>query len=265
VSWVHPSWRDLVISELARDGELRRRFLARCGVDGAALALSSGGGADGDRVRPLLVEDADWDALGDGLCRACEEIDHASAVRLLTVLGQAVDGVEADALALVVLERLERRWHGCAVEVEVLEAWTEAAGRLPPPPTVAATWLELEPSEAPATPVELERFADWLRLAELLRVYDADLLDRFGFPRRFCRVLDTFAAARPDDEPPVERDLRADARMRLVRLDPPRAAAILSAEADELAPVVVQQFQLPAIDPLAPRFAVDRVLRDLVE
>jgi hypothetical protein len=265
VSWVHPSWRDLVIEELARDGELRRRFLAHCGVDGAALALSSGGGPAGERVRPLLTEDADWDALGDGLCRVCAEMDHLDAVRLLTVIGQAVDAVEAGALAALVLERLERRWNGHAVEVEVLEAWTEVARRLPPAPTLAATWLELEPAAAPATPVELERFADWLRLAELLRVHDDDLLERFGFPRRFSDVLDAFADARPAAEPPVERELRADARMRLVRLDPPRADQILRTEPDDVVPAVVQQFQMPAIDPLAPSFAIDRVLRDLVD
>ena len=54
VDWVHPSWRDLVIESLADDAAARRHFLARCGVDGAALALSGGGGAAGERERPLL-------------------------------------------------------------------------------------------------------------------------------------------------------------------------------------------------------------------
>lgn len=265
VTWVHPSWRDLVIEELSRDGELRRRFLRNCGVDGAALALSSGGGIDGDRLRPLLTEDADWDALGDGLHHLVEDLDQPEAVRLLSVLGQAVDGVEADALAAMVLEKLEKRWHGHPVEVEALEAWTFAAGKLPPSPTVAATWLELEPAAAPDTPVELERFADWLRLAELLRMRDGELLGRFGFPARFEEIFDAFASALPADEPPVERDLRRDARMRLRRLDPARAADIQTDDPSELPAVFVEQFQLPEIDPLAPRFAVDRVLRDLVE
>ena len=30
VSWVHPSWRDLVIESLAADPVERRRFLSRC-------------------------------------------------------------------------------------------------------------------------------------------------------------------------------------------------------------------------------------------
>ena len=266
VTWVHPSWRDLVISELARDDELRRRFLRHCGVDGAALALSSGGGRDGERVRPLLTEDADWDALGDNLHHACSELAPNEAVRLLGVLGEAIDGVEADALSAMVLERLEQRWRGCVVSVDALEAWTAAAGRLPPHATVAATWLELDPPGAPRTPVELERFADWLRLAELIAAWDRGLLDNFGFPDRCGDVLDAFIAEPALTEPPVERELRVDALARLARLDPSRADAAL-----ELVPVLdlsagsVSQFELPELRIPTGGFAVDRVLSDLLD
>jgi hypothetical protein len=267
VTWVHPSWRDLVISELARDGELRRRFLRHCGVDGAALALCSGGGSDGDRVLPLLVEDADWDALGDNLHHACSELGPADAVRLLSVLSEAIDGVEADALSAMVLERLEQRWRGHVVAVDALEAWTAAAGKLPPAPTVAATWLELDPPGAPRSPVELERFADWLRLAELVASHDRELLDSLGFPDRCGDVLDAFIAEPALTEPPVERELRVDALARLARLDPSRAD-----EALELVPVVDrsgaigQQVERPEVSSTGSGgFAVDRVLSDLLD
>jgi hypothetical protein len=259
VTWVHPSWRDLVIAELARDEELRRRFLKHCGVDGAALALSREGGIDGTRRRPLLCEDTDWDALGDGLHRLCDELDQGEAVRLLSILEG--DDDETRALTEHVLERIERRWDGRAVDVDALEAWTQAASGLPKTKTVAATWLELEPACAPATPVELERFADWLRLAELLHAYDGELLDRLGFPGRFRAVLDAFVDARPEDEPPLERELRNDARLRLLRLDPSRRIAI----ADPEPAVFLSQFEVPEVDPLAPSFAVDRVLGDLLD
>jgi hypothetical protein len=259
VTWVHPSWRDLVITELARDPALRRRFLKHCGVDGAALALSCGGGEKGERVRPLLCEDTDWDALGDGLHRLCDELDQRDAVRLLAVLEG--DDDETRALSAQVLERIERCWDGSAVDVEALEAWSQAARGLPGLKTVAATWLELEPACAPATPVELERFADWLRLAELLRAYDGDLLEQLGFPGRFQAILDAFVEQLPDGEPPLERELRHDARLRLLRLDPARAIAILEPEPEP----DIGRYDIPAIDPLAPSFAVDRVLRDLVD
>src|SRR6185437_13150817 len=65
VAWVHPTWRDLVIERLAADAELRHRFLGRCGPHGVVLALSTGGGARGERRLPLLRDDKDWDAVGD--------------------------------------------------------------------------------------------------------------------------------------------------------------------------------------------------------
>jgi hypothetical protein len=261
VDWVHPSWRDLVIDQLASDPVLRRRFLARCGVDGAALALSSAGGFNGDRARPLLAEDADWDALGDGLHHLCDEFDRFGAVRLLRVLADAQDGAELQALTALVLCRIERRFSSTPVGVELLEAWADAAGRMPPAAAVAATWFDLVPDAAPATPIELERFADWLRLAELLRTRDADLLARFGFPGRFEAAMDAFLDQVPSDEPPLERELRADARLRIARLDPRFDFA--SIVVDPLEPVVlVRRYEPPMLDT---RFAVDRVLRDLVE
>jgi hypothetical protein len=262
VDWIHPSWRDLVISELAADAALRRRFLAHCGVDGAALALSIGGGATGERVRPLLRDDADWDALADGVHRVCEELDEPEAVRLLTVLEGAHD--EVCALRAMVLERLERRWQHGAVGIDELEAWTDASDALPAFAIVAASWLELTPDRAPQTPVELERFADWVRLAELLRLYGDDLLERFGFPASFGLILDAFLRTPGNGEPEQERQLRLETCMRLETLDPARAG-IAQKQLPREASVVIEAFELPPMDPLAPRFAVDRVLRDLVD
>jgi hypothetical protein len=263
VDWVHPSWRDLVIEELAADAELRRRFLAHCGVDGASLALSTGGGATGERFRPLVRCDADWDALGDGLHRVCDELDEGEAVRMLTVLEGSDDEVRA--LRAMVLERLERRWQHEAVGIDGLEAWTEASDALPAFAIVAATWLELAPERAPRTPVELERFADWVRLAELLRIHGDDLLDRFGFPDRFGLTLDAFLRAQSNGEPEQERALRRETCRRLATLDPSRAGMALEWAPSEPLIEPMQAFELRPMDPLAPRFAVDRVLRDLVD
>ena len=70
IGWVHPSWRDLVIDELREDPDARRRFLSVSAIDGVTLAVSAAGGSTGERTLPLLLDDADWDALGDRLHRA---------------------------------------------------------------------------------------------------------------------------------------------------------------------------------------------------
>jgi hypothetical protein len=260
VDWVHPSWRDLVIAALAADPAERRRFLERCGVDGAAVAISLDG-------RPLLAEDADWDALADGLHRLCAELEDEDAVRLLTVLAETERDPEVTALAALVARRLARRWRGRAVPVDALAAWAAVAAWLPDPPEpppATATWLGLVPTHAPATPVELERFADWLRLAELLDRRDPSLLEALGFPESHRGLLEDFAVSIPRVEPPAEHDLRMQSLERLGSLLPscPAGSSLAALRVDEL-----ELLPVPPADelPSPARFPVERVLRDLVD
>jgi hypothetical protein len=266
---VHPSWRDLVVDALARDADERRRFLACCGVDGAALALSTAGGAAGERRRPLLREDADWDALADGLHRLCADVEEADAVRLLAVLAEAEPEPEVAALAGLVARRLGRRWRGQAVSVDALAAWAAVGSGLaerPEPPSPVPTWLGLAPDRAPDSPAALERFADWLRLAELLARHDPELLAGLGFPDRYAPVLAAFAQAAPADEPPLEHDLRVQALDRIIGLAPdcgPSAYLSLTILRGDLS-VAEWVPPEPAAAPVT-RFPVSRVLRDLVD
>jgi hypothetical protein len=83
VTWVHPSWRDLVIDHVAADPESRRAFLRATELPGLELALSTGGGKAGERELPLLVDDEDWDALGDAVHRLCREAPEKRIRRIL--------------------------------------------------------------------------------------------------------------------------------------------------------------------------------------
>jgi len=262
VDWVHPSWRDVVIEALAEDPGERRRFLRACGVDGAALALSSAGGAAGERTRPLLQDDADWDALGDGLHYLCgPDMDESEALLLLRVLADAEQDAEVEALSRLVLERLG--WGGKAVSVDAIGAWAALSAKLEPrpdPPAVAMTWLELEPSHAPETPEELERMADWLRLAELLTERAPELIDGLGFPHRYETVLEAFASSTPRDEPPIERELRIESLARLASLDEELSGRAMN---ESLALTFEVAEAVPDELPIANGFPIERVLRDL--
>jgi hypothetical protein len=261
VDWVHPSWRDLVIDSLANDAGERCRFLRRSGVDGAAIALSSEGGAAGERARPLLQSDSDWDALGDGLYTLCADLDEAEAIRLLDVIAAAGDDDEVKALAGLVLKRLG--WSGQAVSVDAIGAWTAVSAKLDPrpePPAVAMTWLELEPSHAPETPEELERMADWLRLAELLSERAPALIEGLGFPQRYEEVLEAFASSTPRDEPPLERELRIESLARLAGLDEALSGRALN---ESLALSFEGAEEVPDELPATNGFPIERVLRDL--
>ncbi|HUA70285.1 MAG TPA: hypothetical protein VMA96_04370 [Solirubrobacteraceae bacterium] len=196
IGWVHPSWRDLVIDELREDRIARRRFLAVSGVDGVTLAISAAGGSTGERTLPLLIDDADWDALGDRLHELRPELEDRELARVLlslmgaiAVVGDAYQARELESLAANVLRTSRRAWderHG-PVPVFLLEAWyglnaclAESAVR----PQLAPTWAELHPGglllEHP-DPAELARTEEWLEFAEVLRRHDIVALEWFGF------------------------------------------------------------------------------------
>ena len=207
IEWVHPSWRDLVIEHLADDTTARRRFLSRCSVHGAALALSVAGGRDGKRQLPLMINDADWDALTDRIYLLVPTLDTLDLGAVLSSIEQAVrrsDGdrnsVELIALAHSVLQRLASIWDGATVPVPLaaLGGWFALAGSLAPqptppsPPDLTRTWAELFPAVTPdlADRASTERFADWLALADLLREYQPAELERLHFEDTYQTVDD---------------------------------------------------------------------------
>jgi hypothetical protein len=193
VAWVHPSWRDLVIGRLAASGPARRRFLRRCGVHGVVLSLSTAGGAAGERRLPLLVDDQDWDELADRLHGLIPQLERGELIAVLAALREATSdlsrlaGRETRELARIVLRRTATLWDSARapIPLALLEAWLELGRRLTPrpePPSLGVTWAELLPARRPhpADRIEVERFADWLTLCELLATYDPLLPKTFG-------------------------------------------------------------------------------------
>jgi hypothetical protein len=283
VAWVHPSWRDLVITELARDEPARRRFLERCGLEGILLALSIAGGASGERALPLLRGDPDWDAVGARVQRLLPHLDDAAAIRLLDALAAALNAwlsdrarAEAEALARVALEKLAAKWDDthAPIPVAALQAWFALAGSVfdpPPAPRLGPTWIDLVPTEAVdlASRSDLVRLDEWLALADLLAFHAPAELERFGFPERQDHVLGRFvmdaAAPAPDEtEELVTRILR-----RISRLVPAYgAAAYDAAEAVAVRPDPWFEVRFET-HPRRPeparsdRRLVERVLRDL--
>lgn len=196
VAWVHPTWRDLVIERLAGDADLRRHFLARCGPHGVMLALATAGGAEGERALPLVVDDEDWDTLGDRIYGLVPELDHAELAAVLRAVRAALGAVtpdsiaadEARVLARMTLQRTATLWEsaGAPVLLDCVDAWLSLSDRLDPrvwPTFLAATWAELLPTSLPDPRdlPEMQRFMDWVTLCELLGEFSSGLLDQLGF------------------------------------------------------------------------------------
>jgi hypothetical protein len=210
IGWVHPSWRDLVIDELRERPAARERFLSACGADGIALAVSRAGGVAGARTLPLLVTDADWDALGDRVHEVLGGLEDRELAQVLLAFGGMLDVVtdrpqasEADCLAGNVLGTIRRGWDERhePIPVFLLEAWYALNARVTEPvagPELAATWVELHPGgglvERP-DPAELARADEWLELAQTLFRHDPAALESFGFFGRDRDLLEHLIVA----------------------------------------------------------------------
>lgn len=290
VTWVHPSWRDLVIDELAADMEARRSFLHAAGVHGLLLALSTAGGAGGERSLPLLVGDGDWDAVADRLVELTPTLDEPDVTMLLRALDTAHDlaPAEIEALADELLTRLARRWDESlrAVPVGLLAAWFAAAAHLrepPSPPSVAVTWFD----GMPTGPIDLiedaDALDDWTALAELLAIWQPEALDVLGFSRDRVqieqRLLDAAFGAIVDRRELPTRAALVRALERLARLsdtparfqkianglDRPRASTPEppAPPLRELSPELEQLLAQPLLSGRDVRGFVARALRDL--
>jgi hypothetical protein len=243
IGWVHPSWRDLVIDELATNPAVRHRFLGACGVDGVMLALSREGGAAGQRALPLLDGDEDWDHLSDAVQRLLRELEDHDLARVLLALRDALSErlgeqrTEAEALARSTLYSAARRWDLSRRPLTpfLLEAWYSLDERAPPPtapPRLDWTWAELHP--ASPGPGELDRHElvlaeEWLGLAQTLARYDPEALVTLGFYGSDQRLLaDLIAALRRTTRPDV-RPIAESILARIEHIAPEhREAAVLA-------------------------------------
>ena len=290
VAWVHPSWRDLVIEEIARDPESRRRFLQRCSLEGLLLALSTAGGAGGGRQLPLLVDDADWDVVTDRMVALVRSLDDHALFRLLAALDEAA-AVATDerlrrevlAVATTVLQMVRRIWDagGGAVPTTLLAQWLDLAARLDEPlepPRLLATWIELLPTESIdlAHRDDLRRLDDWISLVDVLRERLPERARELGFPDAQTPALRRAIAsghalaARGADEETAERVARTLRRLGRVvpQVVSDATPAVRALQAPD--PTRVEWWEpklspldLPGEPPPPERSIVGRILEDL--
>jgi hypothetical protein len=232
VAWVHPSWRDLVIDSIAANGVARATFSRRCSLDGLLLALATGGGVAGERYLPLLVDDRDWDVVGDRLHQLVPTLDDHDSLRLLLALRETIrfargtDRAELNAIALNVLLGMRRSWDAACAPIppSLLAAWLELRPFVPEKPRlpdVTATWIDALPTTTSdlRDREDLRRLDEWIALLELLSVHDRDALERFAFPRaQETALLSVIRSAEALAVSDVDEDLREAVRIVLAKL-----------------------------------------------
>lgn len=200
VSWTHPSWRDLVIDYLSETQDERLRFLETCRLDGFELALSTAGGAAGDRTHPLLISDLDWRSLDDRFASLVASLAPDQIAGLIVDIHVALPDWEdkqqesfVHRWAVTILETARDKWRDTAIPIKDLESYCDLSVELkplPPLPDLSITW---ETAVRHVRRVLKDRvwephlgtFRHWLDLIELIKKNEPRLLEQVSHPREY--------------------------------------------------------------------------------
>lgn len=223
LEWVHPSVRDMVIDHLMGDVAARRGFLRATGLDGIMLALSSEGGAAGDRLFPLLVDEEDWRAVTDRLNELPATLSDFDMGRLAALLADisrlalsdegADHSTELRELAVIGLEATRQHWNdrGDPLGIYELRSFYGASANLLPPvpgPDLTASWkasVDLVESGISSDIKDLVDAADsWFDLAELMRLYEPRWLTGLHFPESHRPLLEAVLERIDEEQESVE-------------------------------------------------------------
>jgi hypothetical protein len=209
-SWLHPTWRDLVIENLSADGDARQRFIHRSRFRGFSLAVSTRGGAAGARRLPLLQTSGDWEAWRGLAVRLGEDTD-VSPWSVLTRLDEAYQASvdpderrELDVTTGAVLDTLRQRWAQERIpndDVAIYWRLSERLDPIPPSPPLGPTWAALTTpwqgshEGAPwLSEAVLRAAADLFEFVRLVETNEPRFLRQRLFPNCLSNGLSAFAA-----------------------------------------------------------------------
>ena len=205
--WMHPSWRDLIIDHLADNPKSRFDFLGSCGPNGIQLALSWGGGVQGERRRPLLDTAEDWHRRHLTIkLRIANEPESAVHAILSSILDATIQVSRAEeepqrailvflnAIAKDAILILRERWDkaNAVIPVETLQIYTQLSENLdplPPMPQLIPTWnvyraaahdeLTFDPYE---TVLKTYGIGKWIDLIKCISGSEPRMLVQVKFP-----------------------------------------------------------------------------------
>jgi hypothetical protein len=202
IEWIHPSYRDLVIDELARDPELRMQFLKRASLEGVKLAVSDTGGQEGLRQLPFMVSAESWGALEERVLAIVREGDHDRD--LLEVLSSAAgrpysrdSAARWEKLISVACRAVKEKWnatsrHLKAADLAAFRGARSAITSDPELPSILGSWAslgqEFRENLAAHPSFELFDFASFDELTQFAQEAEACIpgfLAQHGLPDEF--------------------------------------------------------------------------------
>jgi len=155
--WIHPSIRDLVIDYLIGSKPERHNFLSNCSTSGISLAMSVGGGGEGARNFPLIIDSDDMHIVRSKVEELIEKLPsdellglmttiHESKVRCVEVNDQKITEFITEIFEKS-LEFILKRWGGNEpISNQMLKLYYQMAKLskfYQPSPPLKATWLIL--------------------------------------------------------------------------------------------------------------------------
>jgi hypothetical protein len=215
LAWMHPSMRDLLITYLMEHDAERRGFIQRSGLDGFLLAISSAGGAGGERELPLMRDDGDWKLLQDRAARIPSEISVADMSALLNSLRNSVNQLRAAQSPLAArLERIADRAvrasreridaERAAIPLSLLRSFVRLTSELSPllpMPDLMPTWEEVAPEPNVLTDLsasDIRDYESFLAFVGIISNSEPRLLAQLEFSETFRifyeQLLDTAEA-----------------------------------------------------------------------
>jgi hypothetical protein len=232
---MHPSYRDLVIDELASQAELRTRFLQRMSLQGIKLAISDSGGAEGNRVFPLMADSKSWELLRERCVQIVDNTDVGEISDLLTILSNAIARSKSQQATYelkqtlsAVCDATRAKWDRTRAifDPDDFLAYCRASlliTPLPPLPRVEASWnahvQAFRDALTKATTGEWlspDLVQEWAELLQAVNKNEPRFLRQVGFPEAFKSDVEqlievvTGEIAIGADEPSYE-DLKSEA------------------------------------------------------
>ena len=216
-SWVHPSYRDLVIEELSSDSSFRQSFLRTCSADGLILAVSEAGGVGGERRWPLMVDAEAWNLLEQRATELMQSVSTEQACDLLTSVTAAVESAEDSetrARLVVVLEgaceTARVKWDAEATcltgrQLRAFASATTCLAVLPKMPDLGISWdngdhrLHGAIASAPEYPLVADDLEEWIDLVTAIDETEPRFISKRKFPSAYEDQIDLLLR-RVDDE-----------------------------------------------------------------
>jgi hypothetical protein len=248
--WMHPSWRDMVIDFLVDHKETRENFLEKAGVNGLALAISTGGGKLGHRKFPLLIEPTDWAIYTESMSRMIESATIVDTRNLLTAVLNALR-IENNADTQPIVARPPLRdvaersltacrtkwsnsgWTILAPDLAAYYEISEFLRPLPPSPDLSESWqrhwddarAQIEHFDPYAGELEIGDVEHWLELSDIISRYEPRFLNQIRFPASYMSFVKDFLPAlgeraewTPDFDTIDECDIETDEQESLQKL-----------------------------------------------